>query len=91
MSLSFLEETLNQLETVDPRNAAEYAYALAVLNQRAGNSDRATQLGLKAITLFGLCPMETMADCAARNVAIEGVVIPDLIHENVVRDRLKLA
>lgn len=91
MSFASLEGILNDLETVDPRNAAEYAYALAVLYQQGGNSDRATQLGLKAITLFGLCRMETMEDCAALNVAIEGVVIPDLIHENVVRDRLKLA
>ena len=32
----------------------------------------------------------SLADTAARNTAIAGVVLPDLIHGEVVRDRLAL-
>ncbi len=85
-----LETTLEDLRKVDPRNAAEHAYALAVLYHNAGNNDKAVHFGRDAIALFDQCPMETAEDCAPRNVIIEGVSMPSsFIHQDVVRDRLK--
>lgn len=84
-----LEQTLDSLRDSDPRNAAEYAYVLAMLYKQAGNDAQAVRFGREAISLFDKCPMDTAEDCAARNVVIEGVAIPDLIHQDVVRDRLK--
>lgn len=85
-----LERTLESLKGVDPRNAAEYAYALAVLYHRDGNTEEAIRFGREAIALFDKCPMETMDDCAPRNVVIEGIAMPSsLIHQDVVRDRLQ--
>lgn len=89
MQHAALEQTLNSLREVDPRNAAEYAYVLAQLHKRAGNNDEAIRYGREAIALFDKCRMETMEECAARNVVIEGVALPDLIHQDVVRDRLQ--
>lgn len=89
MEHTTLEQTLNSLRDADPRNAAEYAYALAMLHKRDGNGDQAVQFGQEAIALFDKCRMETMEECAARNVVIEGVALPDLIHQDVVRDRLQ--
>jgi nucleoside-diphosphate kinase len=89
MQYAHLEQTLNLLREVDPRNAAEYAYVLAILHKRAGNNEKAIHFGREAIALFDKCRMETLEDCAARHVVIEGVALPDLIHQDVVRDRLK--
>lgn len=89
MQYAALEQTLNSLRDVDPRNAAEYAYVLAQLYKRAGDNEQAIRFGREAIALFDKCRMESMEECAARNVVIEGVAIPDLIHQDVVRDRLQ--
>jgi len=89
MQYATLEQTLNSLREVDPRNAAEYAYVLAQLHKRAGDDEQAIRFGREAITLFDKCRMDSMDECAARNVVIEGVALPDLIHQDVVRDRLQ--
>ena len=84
-----LEQTLDFLRDVDPRDAAEYAYVLAMLHRRAGDDKQAIRFGKESIALLNGCQMETMDDCAARNVVIEGIAIPDLIHQDVIRDRLQ--
>ncbi|OGZ63893.1 MAG: hypothetical protein A3A98_01235 [Candidatus Staskawiczbacteria bacterium RIFCSPLOWO2_01_FULL_40_39] len=89
MQYTVLEQTLNSLHEVDPRNAAEYAYVLAMLHKQAGNDEQAIRFGREAIALFDKCRMDTMEECAARNVVVEGVALPDLIHQDVVRDRLQ--
>ena len=89
MQYAVLGQTLKSLREVDPRNAAEHAYALAMLHKQDGNDEQAILFGREAIALFGKCQMETMEACAARNVVIEGVAIPDLIHQDVVKDRLQ--
>lgn len=90
MRYASLEQTLNSMRDVDPRNAAEYAYALAVLHKRSGDDEQAIRFGRESIALFDKCKMETMEDCAARNVVIEGVAMPSsFIHQDVVRDRLQ--
>jgi len=89
MKFLALEQTLNSLRDVDPRNAAEHAYVLAMLYKRAGDNEQAVRFGRESIALFDMCQMESMDDCAARNVVIEGVALPDLIHQDVVRARLQ--
>lgn len=84
-----LEQALNSMRDTDPRTAAEYAYALAVGYKQAEDFRRATHFGREAIALFDKCRMETMEECAAHNVTIEGVALPDIIHQDVVRDRLR--
>ena len=85
-----LEQTFVSLKAVDPRNAAEHAYALAMLHRRDKNDEEAIRYGREAIALFDECSMETAADCAPRNVVIEGIAMPStFIHQDVVRDRLK--
>lgn len=89
MRYAVLEQTLESLKEVDPRSAAEHAYALAALHQRDGNNAEAVHFGREAIALFDKCSMQTMEDCAARGVIIEGIAIPDIIHQDVVRNRLQ--
>ncbi len=73
----------------NPRDAAEHSYALAMLYKRDGNYHQAIHFGKKSITLFNKCRMETLEECAAINVVINGIAIPDLIHQEVVRNRLQ--
>ncbi|MGB2580100.1 MAG: nucleoside-diphosphate kinase [Minisyncoccia bacterium] len=89
MKYTALEQTIESLKEVDPRNAAEHAYALAALHRRDGNNEEAIRFGREAIALFDKCSMETLEDCTARGVVIEGIAIPDIIHQDVVRDRLQ--
>ena len=89
MQYMVLEQTLNSLREVNPRNAAEYAYVLAQLYKKAGNDEQAIRFGCESIALFDKCRMESMEECVARNVVIEGVTLPHLIHQDVVRDRLQ--
>lgn len=89
MSRASLEQDFARIKETDPRNAAEHAYVLAMLHKRAGDNEQAVRFGKEALTLFDKCRMETMEDCAARNVVLEGVALPDLIHQDVVRDRLQ--
>lgn len=89
MQYDKLEQIMNSFSNTNPRNAAEYAYVLAMLHKQSGNNEQAIRFGNEAIKLFNKCSMETMEDCAAHNVVIDGVALPDFIHQDVVRDRLK--
>ena len=89
MTNAELEKRLEELRETNPREAAEVAYVLARLNLNAGNAERATHFGRESIRLFSQFKMETMKSCAACFVTLAGIALPDLIHQEVVRDRLK--
>lgn len=89
-------DTINELEKRyskeskdDKRNAAETAYAIAILSKEAGDLKKAKKYAENAISIFKELNIQGLEDAAARNNVIGGVVIPELIHENVVKDRLK--
>lgn len=84
-----LERKLASLRESDPRSAGEHAYALASLNLKAGNTDEARRFGQEAISLLDSTANETLQDCGARNTVLGGIVIPDVFHGDVVRDRLQ--
>jgi hypothetical protein len=78
---------------VDPRAAAETAYALAfryrdhdVEGER--RFDLAKLWALRAISLLDALPADTVQDVASTRQSVGGVPIPDLLHAGVVRDRL---
>lgn len=91
MTTQGLERKLDALcDENNNREAAEVAYALAELYLREGDTEKATQFGSKSIRLFEECEMNTQEDCAAINMNIGGVIIPSLIHQDVVRSRFKV-
>lgn len=89
MSHNSLEQTLADLKDADPRKAAEVAYVLARLYLADGQIEKATAYGRESIGLFDRCDMESLENCAALFVTLEGVALPSIIHQDVVRDRLK--
>ncbi len=88
MEFPALERKFNDAKNLDSRVAAEYAYALAMLCERAGDEAQAVRFGREALALLKLCPENTADECVQRNVMIEGVPIPDFFHEGVVRRNL---
>lgn len=87
-SLSALQNQFYALREDDPRRAAEYAYAIAVLYAKQGNLGAAGNYGRAAVRLLDGCPSDTLEDCAAQHSTIGGVGIPGIIHSRVVRQRL---
>lgn len=88
MGLAKLEENYRSLLTANPREAAEVAYVLAVLLWKRGDTTRARRFAEESIRLFEQLRVETLEEAAARFVTLEGIALPSLIHENVVRERL---
>lgn len=73
--------------------AAETAYALAsryrnedVEGQR--RFDLAREWAIRSIELLESLPSDTLTDVASTRVRVGGVEIPDLLHADVVRERL---
>ena len=89
MELTDTIQNFERLKATDVRKAAELAYAIARNYQAAGDNDKALAYGRQSIELFDKCQMDTMEQCAAQYVVVAGVALPDLIHQDVVRNLLK--
>ncbi|MCG2690644.1 RdgB/HAM1 family non-canonical purine NTP pyrophosphatase [Candidatus Parcubacteria bacterium] len=90
MSLDDLGKLFEETKQSDKRKAAEVAYVLAKIYLDKKDMKKATDYGKQSIQLFDQCDMETMEDCVARYTILSGIVLPDLIHQDVVRNRLML-
>ncbi|MBT9132760.1 MAG: hypothetical protein DDT33_01289 [Firmicutes bacterium] len=84
-----IEATYKRLKGADPRRAAEAAYVIAVISKRQGDFTRAKQFAKESIQLFESLNIQTLEEAAARYLELNGVFLPEYIHENVVRDRFK--
>lgn len=89
MSKAMLERKFNEMKDENPREAAEFAYALAELYLKEGNTEKATYFGQESIRLFDQCKMNTQEECVAIHTKLGGIMIPEIIHQDVVRNRLK--
>ncbi|MBU4332247.1 RdgB/HAM1 family non-canonical purine NTP pyrophosphatase [Patescibacteria group bacterium] len=88
MSLDDLEKLFKEIKQSDKRRAAEVAYVLAKIYLDKKNIEEATNYGKQSIYLFDQCDMQTMKDCASKYTILGGIVLPDLIHQDVARNRL---
>ena len=84
-----LEKKFVDESELDKRNAAELAYAIATLAEDNKDLEKAREYALKAIEMFETLQIQTLDEAAAKNNIVEGVVIPELIHDGVVRERFK--
>lgn len=89
-------ETEKELEAMyegflqtNPRKAAEVAYVLAKRALDAGQNERVKHYGREALRLFDKFPMLTIEECAAHFTVLGGVALPSLIHQDVVKSRLR--
>lgn len=83
-----IETVFVQKKVDDPREAAELAYIIAMSAKAAGNNDKAVQYGKESVELFDQLNIQTLKECATKFVVVNGVAMPELIHADVVRNRL---
>ena len=67
------------------RQRAEITYVLAKLYREAGDQEQARQYASRSIALFQKLDITTLEAAQTRYNVFAGVVVPALIHENVVR------
>jgi hypothetical protein len=84
-----LEKEFREQLQVDERNAAEFAYAIAMLAKNQGNLSKARDYAKQCIQIFEKLNIKTLEQAAAKNITIKGIPIPGLIHEKVVEDRFR--
>jgi len=89
MTTAQMGARFHELKRSDSREAAEYAYALAVTMAQAGNKPNAERWAKIALAQLARCDTESLEACAARNIAIGDVGIPSIFHEGVVQFRFR--
>ncbi|MBS3123712.1 hypothetical protein J4437_03675 [Candidatus Woesearchaeota archaeon] len=72
------------------KSETEHLYAKAMQCKVAGDMDGVREYGLQAIVLYQAMEVNTLEEAAAENTKIDGVLIPELMHEGVVRKNLGL-
>lgn len=90
ISLDDLKKLFEEIKQSDQRKAAEVAYVLARIYLDKKDIEKAAHYGKQSIDLFDQCSIKTLEDCAARHTILGGIALPDLIHQDVVRNRLTL-
>ena len=88
MSLINASVALRELDSLD-RKKAEILFTLAILNARHGYGRVAKGYAEECILLLRRIGTETYEECATSVVCCQGVALPEFLHEDVVRARLK--
>jgi hypothetical protein len=86
---ALLEKKFIELKDIDFRDAAEYAYVLAVLYQKKGDDVKAKHFGQEAVALLDRCKLRTEWDCVPRNAKIAGVTLPGRVTKQMVLEEIK--
>jgi|GEM_PF-4931508 len=68
------------------RRAAEAAYVVARLYRDAGKPDVSKQYAKQSIALFEQSNIHTLEDAAPRYNSLGGILLPNLVHEGIVRN-----
>ncbi|NTU66984.1 MAG: hypothetical protein HGB08_03610 [Candidatus Moranbacteria bacterium] len=84
-----IESAYENALVTDPRDAAELAYVIAMQSMNSGDTGKAEAYAQKCLELFERLDPQTIEECAARNVVVNGIALPDLIHADLVRERFE--
>ncbi len=85
-----LQKKLEELIRIrDFRRAAEVTYVLSQIYLDLGQEENAVASAKESLELFDKCAMETEKDCATLFGELEGVLIPSLIHQEVVLRKMR--
>lgn len=82
-----LEKRFEDIAAENPREAAEAAFALATYFLDHGDISKAKRFAERSIALFLAVNVQSYDECTTIHNSICGILMPDLIHENVVRHR----
>ncbi len=87
MSLLNASSALRELDSLE-RKKAEVLFVLAVLSAKHGYKSIAKGCAEECILLLRRVGAESYEECATSVVNLEGVILPDFLHEDTVRARL---
>lgn len=93
-SVADLESAFHQEILTDKRTAAETAYALAwryrteYVDCVQSPVEIARKWALRSIELFDTLPSDTVEQVSSTRMSVGGVDLPELLHADVVRERL---
>ena len=59
-------------------------------NQKGAQMDEVEKLGTEAIRLYERLNIQTLEDAVPTRMEVKGIYLPEIMHENVVRQRLNL-
>jgi len=88
MSTTNAISALKNLHILDLKKA-EMLFALAILNAQHGYRRVAKGYAEECISLLKRIGTNTLEDCVTNLISLEGVAMPEFLHENVVRVRLE--
>jgi hypothetical protein len=88
MSLMNATAMFKEIDALE-RKRAEMLYATAVASAQSGYSRVAKGFAEECILLLRKIGTNTYQECATGAPCLEGVTMPDFLHEGVVRERLK--
>ncbi|GEM_PF-6703633 len=83
---------MNEEEKYELKQEAENSYTAAIIWMRAPGMDESNffvkDYGRRAIKLYQKLNIQTLEDAAPTRMSANGVELPDIMHEDVVRQRL---
>ena len=89
MKIQNIEKEFDKMKDGDARRAAELAYVIAKIAKNNGDIKKATQFGKESVKIFDELNVQTLEECTAKYVTVNGIALPDIIHSDVIRNRLK--
>jgi len=88
LRISQIEKRFNKIKATDLKRATEIAYVIAMNAKKVKNNSKAIEFGRECIRLLDSVNPQTMDECAPVFTIINGVALPEFLHQDVVRDRL---
>lgn len=86
-----LDDILHNCYRDDMKKAAEISYALAMQFKDEGNVDLKNVYGDYSFMLYEKFDVRSLEDAAPFYYKINGVILPDIMHEKVVEEKLGLS
>lgn len=83
-----IEKRFHKMKDKNPKKAAELAYVIAMNAKHNGNEQKAIEFGKECLRLLDIVGPQTMEECTPIFTTINGVALPEFLHQDVVKDRL---
>lgn len=84
-----IEDVYEKMKVSDPRKAAEIAYVIAMKAKAKGDNEKAIRFGKESVRILDELNVQTMEECATFYVVLNGIGLPEFIHSDMIRDRMK--
>jgi hypothetical protein len=84
-----IENVYEEMKLSDPRKAAEIAYVIAMIAKANGDNEKTLKFSRESVKLLDELNVQTMEECATHYSVLNGIGLPEFIHSDMVRERMK--